>query len=68
MSDSIPYLDGVRLAGLLTPDEAFRAVEGFFSGHAREAGEVPALIPLRAPGLKRSGLYMRARWSQVNAV
>ena len=68
MSDSIPYLDGVRLAGLLTPDEALRAVEGFFSSHAREAVEVPPRIHLRAPGLNTIGLYMPAASSRYIAV
>ena len=66
--DSIPYLDGGRLAELLTPDEALRAVEGFFSSHAREAVEVPPRIHLRAPGANTIGLYMPAASGRYIAV
>ena len=60
MSDSAPYLDGARLATLLTPEAALVAIGDFFAAHGRNQVEAPARIHLQVTGGKTIGLYMPA--------
>ena len=60
MATPVPYLTGERLRALLSPQEALRAVQRFFAGHAREAVVVPPRIHLPVPGRDTIGLYMPA--------